>query len=299
MTDALSSRLDFLRSTQNPDGGWGFFPGKQSWLEPTAYALMALHADSASQANFERGWNLMRSWQLPDGSWQPCAAVRKPHWSTALCVTLHCLRGVHDDPLRRGVAWLLDTSGIENRLKYRMAHFVSPSIVELDPSFKAWPWLPGCSSWIEPTAHALVALKKVSRSSATWLPDVPVRARIGMGEQMILERRCSDGGWNYGNRKVLGTDLPSYPETTALALLGLSQGRIDKSSRNPALDLSAPLALALRQWQTTRSPLARAWLAVSLRSHNVPMPAAAPRPFASPDTVLAALEIIAANGALA
>jgi hypothetical protein len=112
-----------------------------------------------------------------------------------------------------------------------------------------------------------------------------------MGEQMLLERRCRDGGWNYGNRRVLGTDLPSYPETTALALLGLS--------RNPTRDLSAPLALALHQWQTTRSPLARAWLAVSLRSHNMPMPAAAPHPFGSPDTMLAALEIIAANGALA
>jgi hypothetical protein len=248
---------------------------------------MALHSDSGSQGNFERGWKLMRSWQLPDGSWQPCAAVRKSHWTTALCITLHCLRDVKDDRLRRGVAWLLDVSGIENKWKYRMAHFISPSIVELDPSYKAWPWLPGCSSWIEPTAHALVALKKVSKA----LPEVAVRDRIGMGEKMILERRCRDGGWNYGNRKVLGTDLPSYPETTALALLGLSG--------NPALDLSAPMALALRQWRETRSPLGRAWLAVSLGSHHLPMPAVAPRPFSSPDTMLAALEIVAANGALA
>src|SRR5262245_39053203 len=60
----LASRLEFLRSTQNPDGGWGFFPGKQSWLEPTAYALMALHGHASSGQHFERGWKLMRSWQL-------------------------------------------------------------------------------------------------------------------------------------------------------------------------------------------------------------------------------------------
>ena len=287
MNDTLPSRLDFLRSTQNADGGWGYFPGKQSWLEPTAYALMALHSDPGSRQHFERGWNLMRSWQLPDGSWQACATVRQPHWTTALCITLHCLRGVHDDRLRGGLAWLLDTSGIENGLRYRLAHFISPSVVELDPSFKAWPWLPGCSSWIEPTAHALVALKKVSKA----LPSSTVGERIGMGEKMILERRCSDGGWNYGNRKVLGTDLPSYPETTALALLGLSGNR--------ALDLSAPLALALRQWRETRSPLARAWLAVSLRSHALPLPSPIVRQTASRDTILSALEIIAANGVLA
>ena len=35
-------RLDALRKAQNPDGGWGYFAGKESWLEPTAYAAMAL-----------------------------------------------------------------------------------------------------------------------------------------------------------------------------------------------------------------------------------------------------------------
>jgi Prenyltransferase and squalene oxidase repeat. len=279
--------LDFLRSTQNADGGWGFFPGKQSWLEPTAYALMALHSDSSSANNFERGWNLMRSWQLPGGGWQPCAAVRRPQWTTALCITLHCLRGVHDEGLRRGVAWLLDTSGIENRWQYRLAHLVSPSVVELDPSYKAWPWLPGCSSWIEPTAHALVALKKAAQA----IPEAQVSERIRMGERMILDRRCSDGGWNYGNRKILGTDLPSYPETTALALLGLSGNR--------ELDLKASLALALRQFRETRSPLARAWLAVSLRNHGLPLPPLPGNQLTSPDTMIHALDAIAANGALA
>src|SRR5207249_819591 len=67
MSEPLAPRLEFLRTTQNPDGGWGFFPGKQSWLEPTAYALMALHGDASSAQHFERGWKLVRSWQLPDG----------------------------------------------------------------------------------------------------------------------------------------------------------------------------------------------------------------------------------------
>ena len=287
MNGALTSRLDFLRSTQNSDGGWGFFPGKQSWLEPTAYALMAIHADSASQPAVERGWKLMRSWQMPDGSWQPCAAAREPHWSTALAVTLHCLRGVTDEPFRRGVAWLTATSGIENGLQFRLAHWINPSTVELDPSFKAWPWRPGCASWIEPTAHSLLALKK----AAVSLPgNTLIRDRIAMGEKMLLERRCRDGGWNYGNRKVLGEELPSYPETTALALLGLSG--------NPALDLAAPLALARRYSSETKSPLARAWLGVALRSHAATAPPL-DKPLAPADTIVNALEVIAHNGVLA
>jgi hypothetical protein len=284
--DSLATRFDFLRTTQNPDGGWGFFPGKQSWLEPTVYALMALQGSGSAQPHFDRGWKLLRSWQQPDGSWQPCAAVREPHWTTALCVTLHCLRGVHDDSFHRGVDWLLRTAGSENELKFRLAHRLRPSLVELDPSLKAWPWRPGNSSWIEPTAHALVALKKASGSQTGSL----LRERISLGEKMILERRCSDGGWNYGNRKVMGIELPSYPETTALALLGLAGNR--------ALDLSGPLAVARSYWESTRSPLAKAWLAVSLRSHAVAAPPA-PAQLAPNDTTINALEIIAATGALA
>jgi len=285
MSDPLSPRFDFLRSTQNADGGWGFFPGKQSWLEPTAYALIALHSDPASRQNFERGWRLMRSWQLPDGSWRPCAAVAEPHWTTSLCVTLHSLRGVHDEPLDRGVQWLLDTAGIENGLRFRFAHFLSPSVVDLDPTLKAWPWRPGNSSWIEPTAHALVALKKAARFG---IRRREMEDRIQLGEKMILERRCSDGGWNYGNRKVLKTELPSYPETTALALLGLAG--------NSALDLSGPIAVARKYLGETRSPLAKAWLAVALRSHAVSP--VSPDSIAANDTLINALEIIAASGAM-
>ena len=284
MSDFLTTRADFLRTTQNADGGWGFFPGKQSWLEPTAYALIALHNDAASQPHFERGWKLMRSWQLADGSWKPCAAVQEPHWTTALCVTLHGLRHVYDQQFERGLEWLTATSGIENGLRFRFAHFLRPSVVDLDPSLKAWPWRPGNASWIEPTAHALVALKK-ARSAGT---RPRIEARIRMGEKMILDRRCGDGGWNYGNRKVLGTELPSYPETTALALLGLAG--------NPALDLAAPLAVAQNYFRETRSPLAKALLSVSLRSYSITV---ARSEAAGRDTLINALEMIGASGALA
>src|SRR5258706_12097465 len=283
----MSNRLDFLRSTQNADGGWGFFPGKQSWLEPTAYALMALHGDSSARPSLERGWKLMRSWQLADGSWKPCAAVAEPHWTTSLCVTLHALNGVHDEAFRRGVNWLLASAGIENGLKFRIAHFLRPSIVELDPSFKAWPWRPGNSSWIEPTTHALVALKKAAQFGDR---RAEIGERIRMGESMILERRCSDGGWDYGNRKVLGAELPSYPQTTALALVGLI-GNGD--------NLSAPLTLAQRYLTETRSPLAKAWLSIALRGHSVKISLPSPDSLAANDVLINALQILAGTGAFA
>lgn len=247
-------RRQFLREIQNSDGGWGYLPRKKSWLEPTAYAMLALHDDPASSESFDRAWRLMRSWQLPDGSWKPNAVAAEPHWTTSLGVTLHCLRNVHDEAFQRGVSWLLNTHGSENGLVFRVAHRLRPNVVELDPSLKAWPWQPGTSAWIEPTAHALIALRQAKRV----FNDGNIEDRIAQGEKMILSRRCSDGGWNYGNHKVLGHTLPSYPETTAIAIYGLRE--------NSSIDLSAATEAARRMAGETQSRLAKAWLSVALKT---------------------------------
>ena len=109
MSDPLASRFDFLRAAQNPDGGWGFFPGKQSWLEPTVYALLAFWQQAPSGPEFTRGWRLLRSWQLPSGGWRASAAIEQPHWATSLAVTLHGAMDLHDaltqiSEIRRQVA---------------------------------------------------------------------------------------------------------------------------------------------------------------------------------------------------
>jgi len=281
----VDARFDFLKAAQNPDGGWGYFPGKRSWLEPTVFAMLALHEDALAGGAFTPAWDLMRSWQLPSGGWRPCAAVADAHWSTALCVTLHCVRGVYDAPFQKGVAWLLETAGAERRWAMRFANLVRPLVVEFDPSLSGWPWLPGASSWVEPTVHAVMALKRAQLQ----YDDGKLSRRVALGEQMILERQCSDGGWNHGNRKVLGKNVASYPESTALALLGLKGNR--------AWDFSSALNLAGRCLAETQSELARAWLRVSLRSYGM---AIADPGDAQPtdDILLAAIETLAYTGVL-
>jgi hypothetical protein len=276
----LEPRLDFLRSSQNSDGGWGYFPGKQSWLEPTTYAMLALHGTAGSQAGLDRAWKLVRSWQTPDGSSRPSGQVEGGTWITAHTVTLASVRGVYDDQVRRSVDWMLSVVGAEHNMLMRTAAFFHLLKTTLDVSHAGWPWREGNAAWIEPTVHTLVALKKVRaeyRSSE-------LESRVREGEAMVLSRRCTDGGWNCGNPGVLNFDLPSYPETTGLALVGL-QGR-------SAAELAGPLEVARRFRQETKSSLAKAWLTIALRCHG-DHPAELPGENKVPtDVMLAALEAL-------
>ncbi|MGH9646389.1 MAG: hypothetical protein ACRD4E_06185 [Bryobacteraceae bacterium] len=272
----LGVRLDVLRRAQNPDGGWSYYCGKQSWLEPTFYGALVLHGDPAA----DRAWSLIKSWQQPDGSWPPAAGMAISGWGTALCLNLAHLRGEVDGSYFKGVAYLLKTAGTESELWRRALAKTGLIDPGRNLSLKGWPWKEGTSSWVEPTAHTLIALKK----AYAIVPAPELTERIHSGEALLLDVRCKDGGWNYGSPWTLGEDQRSYPETTALALLGL-QGRAEASS---SVDLA-------RRWlPETPSSLARAWITIALRLHEVEVPDIT-NPLkgpGSPDLMVVALEAL-------
>jgi len=274
----LGVRLDILRRSQNPDGGWSYYSGKQSWLEPTFYGALVLHGEPAA----DRAWSLIKSWQQPDGSWPPTADAAISGWGTALCLTLAHLRGEVDGTYMKGVAYLLKTVGTESELWRRALAKIGLVNPGRDLSLKGWPWKEGTSSWVEPTAHTLIALKK----AYAVLPAPQLTERIHSGEALLLDVRCKDGGWNYGSPWTLGEDQRSYPETTALALLGL-QGRAEAGSS---------IDLAKSRLPETPSSLARAWITIALRLHGGEVPDTL-NPLkgpGSPDLMVVALEALGA-----
>jgi Prenyltransferase and squalene oxidase repeat len=275
----LESRLDFLRTSQNSDGGWSYFPGKASWFEPTTYATLALHG-SGWDAGLDRTWKLLRSWQLPDGSYQPNGEVKRGTWVTAHAVTLASIRGVNDASVKASVDWLLRVVGAEHNVWTRTGSFLHLIKANLDVSHEGWPWLDGNATWIEPTAHTLAALKKV----AGGYRAAEVAKRVRDGEDLVLSRRCTDGGWNYGTPNMLYVDLPSFPETTGLALLGLD-GRSDR-------EFVGALDFAERFRAETKSSLGKAWLQIALRSHGRDITAPVENAWCSSDVMLAALEAL-------
>jgi hypothetical protein len=270
----LKVRLDVLRKAQNQDGGWGYFAGKESWLEPTAYAAMALLGEPAS----DRAWNLLSQWQLPDGSWKPSEQVAISSWGTSLCVTLAMARNDWGTAARKGVGWLVGSSGAESRWVNIIASKLGIFDAGHNVRLKAWPWKPDNAGWAEPTSHALVALKI---AGVKW-PSSELSERVHSGEAQLLDVRCRDGGWNYGTPITQGGELPAYPETTALALLGLQHQK----------GLESAFDLAWKMMRDTPSPLARAWLTVAMRLHGMTPPDPAGDP--SADLMITTVEALSA-----
>lgn len=264
MAAVLEVYLEKLVRWQNADGGWGYFPGRSSWLEPTFYAACALQGRDRRAGL--RAFEQVRNWQRPDGAVAPNPAVREGTWVTALWVSLHCIYGVQDRAFEAALAWMLRIHGAEGQLWRRIVDRASPKEPGADSRQFGWSWFPGTNSWVEPTVHGLIALRKTfhSRGGRGHPRGWEIRRRVKVAEKMLLDRRCADAGWNYGARSALGIPLSSYPECTGIALLGL-QGIRDEAMKRS-------LSKAVDLWRSTRSPLARGWLRASLGLHGVSLP---------------------------
>jgi len=255
--------VDLLLQNQNQDGGWGIVPGKHSHTEASAFALLALNSMKSPvlEQAVNKGLQWLGQQQNADGSWPLSSQVRETSWSTALAVlALTSFPPFYQHALQ-GAQWLLQqkgqTPGWRESLRYRWAPQTLP--IQLNPHLEGWSWVPNSFSWVEPTSYALIALKKLRFS----LPGSIVTERIRQGELLVYDRMCEEGGWNYGNPRVLGEKLPPYPDITAIALIALQEHMAVDANQ---LSLQA-LCQMLRQ---VRSGLTLGWsvLCFSLYGQN-------------------------------
>jgi hypothetical protein len=238
VTDAA---VQFLLDTQNPDGGWGAGKGKQSNTEATSIATLALSTvgDAALEEKIGRGLNWLTARQNSNGSWPLTASSKEPSWTTALAILALTHFAAHRQKALRGAEWLLRQEGKFNFLASLLYRFAPQTMqVKLNPLLKGWPWTTGTFSWVEPTAYALIALKKIR----PYLTDRRAQERIRQGELMIYDRMCAEGGWNYGNSEVLEADLWPYPDITALALIALQDRRETQANQLSLKSLKRMLA---------------------------------------------------------
>lgn len=213
----LVTRLcERLIRDSRPGGGWGYYAGKSSRIEPTAWALLAL-SDSGTVpspawpqfANAHLAF--LAACQRFDGLLIDIPGGPPNLTSNAIAaVVLTYLAPTAGPSLPRLLAGLMTVRGIK----------VDASDPRQNNQLQGWPWLPSTFSWVEPTAWCVLAFKKASPEARppAW------EGRVADAEALLENRSCEGGGWNFGNASVLGQDLRPYVSTTALGLLAL-QGR--------------------------------------------------------------------------
>jgi hypothetical protein len=219
--------LRFLSESQNSDGGWSSYPGSRSATEPTCLAVIAFSTAGNQPAAAEfalRGADWLRQAQLSDGSWPAVTEHKKGCWVTALaCVALHLQRD-ESGAIAAGLAWLCNNWPAEGNLWWRIRARLNRKsvVVQQDSSLRGWSWTPGTASWVEPTAHALLALRTIPAN----LHPKGAAERIELGERMLYNRMCSGGGWNAGNPQVYGVGGMPRIGATAWALLALREYKV-------------------------------------------------------------------------
>jgi len=214
--------LALLQGAQNADGGWGFHVGAQSRVEPTCWAANAI-LDSQKSTGSDAVCKLigfLRSKQLPDGSWPAANEMDSGSWITSLaCAVLaripDCKKAVE-----AGLQWLCDDYPRDSSpwRKFLKKFQTDTHIVAHNDSYRGWGWTPRTSSWVEPTAFALIAFEQAQ--SGGLAASISERRQLAIS--LLYDRTCPGGGWNCGNPRVYGVDGDALVLPTCWVLLALS-----------------------------------------------------------------------------
>lgn len=235
-SDAVDDRLlRFIQSARVASAGWSAFPLGVPDAESTAWVavgatLVPLTSDVRVSAI---GWLLDR--QQTDGSWTFRADQAMATWVTHVALMALSVAGRSADsaafpPQRLDPARTAATSWVVSEhsttpswWQLRLAKLAAQrssseeAAVVLDQTIDGYGWARDTFAWVEPTTLALLSLTLQPPSDET-------RRRMDDCLRLIVDRQAPDGGWNYGNKRVLGYDMPSFPDTTAWAVLGLLAG---------------------------------------------------------------------------
>jgi hypothetical protein len=202
--------LEALAAQACPDGGWGYAPGQEAHLEPTCLALLALAAERERfAAAVEAGRNWLERCAAGDGTYRLGRGRPEAAWPTALVLFTRAVLGDSQESLNPTAAALLGRKGLQAEPRD------DEDVNDIDVKLVGWPWAEGNFSWVEPTAWACLALRKVGQGE---------HPRVKQGLELLLDRALESGGANYGNRRIFGVELEPIPGPTALLLLAL-QGR--------------------------------------------------------------------------
>ena len=216
---------EILRARQSHAGAWAF-GASQDAVEPTCLAILALRHQPS--AYLERALDKIENLQNKNGSW-PAFMGDEPEgcWTTALAVLSLMAARYELKRLASGIQWLLDARGREANWLWRWKLSTVDNKVKFDPAKFGWSWTSGTTSWVIPTAFALIALQQARQRG--YNKTAQLTERVDLGARMLLDRMCPGGGWNSGNGMAFGVPLAPHIDATSIALLALTRHKEDQS----------------------------------------------------------------------
>jgi hypothetical protein len=227
--------VPFLLGAQNEDGGWGFYPNSESRVEPTCWALRALQNSSVHvvEDHLRSAQQYLLLAQLRDGSW-PAAPEQKTGSSvTSLACSVLSPDKDCKSSVSAGLEWLCQDYPRDSAPWRRFFQKFHPKsrVADHDDSFRGWGWTPRTSSWVEPSAFAIQALRDCP---SEWRPAESAQ-RLELAVGVLYDRMCPKGGWNCGNPRVYGVDGEPLVLPTGWALLALhDQPACERKSKSLA-----------------------------------------------------------------
>jgi hypothetical protein len=207
---SVSARDELVRLREG-EMAWGERSGAPPRVEPTALACLGLLAGGLGGSSKTPGDIVLRAadWlatvQLPDGALGLSATIPAPNWTTPFGILVWAALPKYAGAAQRAGQSLVQQKGavFEDHMK----------IFGHDPSIVGWTWLEGEHSWLEPTALAVMALRRLGLGA---------EVRIRDGLKLIRDRAIPTGGWNYGNNTAFDRVLAPEATSTGLALLALA-----------------------------------------------------------------------------
>jgi uncharacterized protein (DUF362 family) len=221
----MNDLLQELARLAHADGGWGYQPAQPAHLEPTCLALLALRPQADRFADAVAGGRaFLQQCRQQDGGYRLGRGREAAVWGTALALFTEANfrdSGDRTPDETASVAFLL---GVKGRVLTDDPEIAD--MCDIDMRLAGWPWATNNFSWVEPTAWACLALRRLGQGEHT---------RVVEGEKLLLDRAFDEGGVNYGNRRILGRMTEPIPGPTALLLIVL-QDRRDEPRVRTAVD---------------------------------------------------------------
>jgi len=229
-----------LLAAQQSDGGWAYRADQASATEPTALAILALGEIATGQQAMTSAADWLLARQLSDGLFTASPVHEEASWLSPLAALALRQQG-YTTATETALQAILDVQ------VHTFSNLLGQGTYGYDTRIPGWPWNVGGFSFTEPTALAMIFLKRSGYATAD---------KVSEGTRFLQDRALSDGGWNYGEPKVLGGELFPAVVPTAMALLALADER-DVATSSAETWLSG-------QAETSHSLMSLGWASIAL-----------------------------------